>query len=1096
MESPPDETTRLIDADKTPEDDLAIQLSGWEQYRVESLVGEGGMARVYKAYDPKLRRYVALKFIRSEDENLKKRFLREAQAQAHIEHDHVCKIYEVGTVQDKSYIAMQFIQGGTLRELSSEMTLDQKVLLMKQVSEAVQAAHRVGIIHRDIKPSNIMIDKREDGTFSPYVMDFGIAREISESELTATEVVMGTPAFMAPEQMMGDSHKLDRRTDIYSIGSTLYYAFTGQPPFEGYGVDVLVKLATEDPVHIKKRTSSIPEDLATIVSKCLEREPSRRYESARALAEDLKRYLEGEPILARPASWKQRVAKKIKKHKTVAAILVIASLLICGLAGFSIFSYWRTSKQVQIAREFSKSIEEMDWIMRVAHMAPLHNIAKERTLVLRRMQGIEAMMQDSGRAGVGPGNFALGRGFLTLQEYEKARHHLEKAWNAGYQGKEVASALGFTLGALYKSKLSEVDGISNQETRKVRLRAVESEYRDPAVLYLKQAAETASGSREYGEALLSYYEKNWNKALQLARASNEKFPWLYEARMLEADVFSRLGEEAFREGKFDLAEMEFQKAAGGYAQAGETARSDPAVYESQCALWRGVMEVQFATGKDAKKAYEESNAYCRRALSASTDSAKAFELLAQTAWRWGEEQFAAGEDPTAALNDSIEMSRKAQILSPNRAYAYYTMGTAYGYLADYELAKGQDPTERLNQSIRALQIAVEKDPSLETAFTNLGVAYFSQGAHAMAKGEDSKEFFLKAIAAYERALRISPRSLAPQANIANAYRNLATGAANMGADPTDYFQRSIHNYEKALKTNPNHWLIHINLSALYLDLIQYELDHGKDPTVSCQKVVAECQRAAELKPGNPYSAINASDAYVYFAEYTFSKKENPLSWTKKAAESLAGVTNLDLSEVYLALADARRVEAEYCLQKKESPLPALQKARTSLDRAFEINSAEHLIPLGQARLGYIRAKWLILNHQSPEESFRMIRTSLQKGLDLNPRSAQAYLMLGELIALESEWNLSRGNQNVSIREGLSAIEKSLQLNSDLAGAYAVRANLLLMEAPLKSDATERMRIADESVKSFERAFAINPMLQTKEGENYKKAKTIGTAAGV
>src|SRR5215510_3221784 len=157
MGSSPDETTHLIHADQSSPDELNTLLSGWELYRIESLLGEGGMARVYKAYDPELKRYVALKFIRTDDENLKKRLLREAQAQAQIDHDHVCKIYEVGVVEGKSYIAMQLIKGVTLRELSQGMTLEQKILLLRQVAEALQAAHSVGIIHRDIKPTNIMV---------------------------------------------------------------------------------------------------------------------------------------------------------------------------------------------------------------------------------------------------------------------------------------------------------------------------------------------------------------------------------------------------------------------------------------------------------------------------------------------------------------------------------------------------------------------------------------------------------------------------------------------------------------------------------------------------------------------------------------------------------------------------------------------------------------------------------------------------------------------------------------------------------------------------------------------------------------------------
>ncbi len=231
MSSSPDETTHLSDPQPLSPDETQLLLTDWNEYKIESLVGEGGMAHVYKAYDPKLQRNVALKFIRSDDENLRKRLLREARSQAQIEHDNVCKIYEVGEVQGKSFIAMQFIQGETLQQSAKKMSLEQKILLMKQISDAVQAGHRIGIIHRDIKPSNIMVEQSEDGTFHPYIMDFGIARDITDPDQTKTDAIVGTPAYMAPEQMMGEQGRVDRRTDIYGLGATLYYILSGQSPF-------------------------------------------------------------------------------------------------------------------------------------------------------------------------------------------------------------------------------------------------------------------------------------------------------------------------------------------------------------------------------------------------------------------------------------------------------------------------------------------------------------------------------------------------------------------------------------------------------------------------------------------------------------------------------------------------------------------------------------------------------------------------------------------------------------------------------------------------------------------------------------------------
>ncbi|HSE42331.1 MAG TPA: protein kinase, partial [Acidobacteriota bacterium] len=1030
--------------------------------------------------------------IRSDNDVLKKRLLREAKAQAQIEHDHVCKIYEVGEVDDKPYIAMQLIQGQTLQELVKEMSIEQKVLAIQQISDAVHVAHRIGIIHRDIKPSNVMIERKEDGSYRPFIMDFGIAREISDPGLTATDVVVGTPSYMAPEQTSGGPAAVDRRTDVYGLGATLYYIFSGKPPFQVSGIEILAKLSSEDPIPLSKLVTTIPKDLDAIISKCLEKEPARRYESARALADDLKRYLEGEPILAKPVSLRQKLFKKIKKNKAIAAILVFASLIILASMIFSIFSYWRASNQVKIARQFSQYVESMDWSMRVAYMSPLHDIRSEKALVSKQLQEIETMMKSAGNAAIGPGNFALGRGHLVLQNYEKALTHLERAWKAGYRDKEVASALGLTLGALFKKKLAEVDRISDQETRKVRLKSIEQEYRDPAVTYLRTGSGSASQSREYGEALLSYYEKKYADALRLTRTAYEKFPWFYEAKMVEGDVFLRQGEQSFQEGNYDLAKKHFENGAKSYAAAEDISRSDPSLYENECSIWELIMEVEVAVGRLGKNEFKKSNDFCRKALIANPDSANAYELLARSAFRWGENQWVVGEDPAAIWKGSIQLSTKAQLLNPESSNAYYLTGTLYGYLADYEILNGTDPTQSLNESIKALLIAVEKDPASAPALTNIGVAYFSQGTLAMESGKESKQFFLKAIDAYEKALKISPRHLAARANIANAYLSLAKKAVSKGEDPTSYFQNSIENYQKAIEINPNHWMIRNNLSTVYGDQISYALDHGQDITSSFQNALKQTQLAEKLKEGNWYAVLNSAEDYVYMADHVLQKNEDPTEWVKKGEERLALILDkVDFVHPFLTLAEAKRIEAEYSVRQKKSPLSLIQEGKKNLNRAYQINAKEHLIPLGYSRLQLIEAKWLIQKRQSPEEVFKSTETELQKALELNPLSAQAYAMLGEVNLRKLDWqNDQKQKYSNEIQAGLDAVSKSVQLKSDLAVSYTVKGKLLMHAARTKSSAKECEAVAHESVVSFEHAFKINSMLKNQENENLEAAKVI------
>lgn len=205
------------------------------RYEVLSLLGAGGMGRVFKAYDPTLRRHVALKIIREDDPELRMRFLQEASAQARVEHDHVCRVFEAGTLDESdlggacSYIAMQYIDGKTLATAAREMSLDQKAQVMWQVAEGVYAAHKIGLIHRDLKPANIMVERTGEGEWKPYVMDFGLDKEAAATGLTLTGMVIGTPGYMAPEQARGEIRKLDRRTDVYALGATFYELLERRP---------------------------------------------------------------------------------------------------------------------------------------------------------------------------------------------------------------------------------------------------------------------------------------------------------------------------------------------------------------------------------------------------------------------------------------------------------------------------------------------------------------------------------------------------------------------------------------------------------------------------------------------------------------------------------------------------------------------------------------------------------------------------------------------------------------------------------------------------------------------------------------------------
>ncbi|MEK7865783.1 MAG: protein kinase [Planctomycetota bacterium] len=312
--------------------------------RMQSL-GRGGMGEVFQAWDPSLDRVVALKVIRTDGGHvpeLRQRFLREARLAARLRHPHLVTVFEVGEAADTPYIAMEFIPGGTLDQRIPKARRD-VVILFRGVCEAVGYAHSQGIVHRDLKPGNILVD----GDGAAFVSDFGIAKDVTHGGMTATGDVLGTLGYMSPEQAAGQ--RITPASDVFSLGVILYELLAGCRPFTAEDPRSYVRLVWEsDPVPLRRFDASVPQELEWVCLRALEKEATRRYPSGRELAEDLARWLDGEPVLARPATLWRRVEKTVRRHRAVSAA---ASVAIVALAGLGLWTGLRTHWQRRDAAE-------------------------------------------------------------------------------------------------------------------------------------------------------------------------------------------------------------------------------------------------------------------------------------------------------------------------------------------------------------------------------------------------------------------------------------------------------------------------------------------------------------------------------------------------------------------------------------------------------------------------------------------------------------------------------------------------------------------------------------------------------------------------
>jgi eukaryotic-like serine/threonine-protein kinase len=325
---------------------VAPMLKEFGDYELLEEIGRGGQGVVFRARQKSLNRTVALKVIGLGQWASKahlKRFRREAEAAASLNHPCIVPIYEVGERDGSCYFSMQFVEGGQLDEVVRPAAADsscgerepipirEAVELIAKVARTVHYAHEHGILHRDIKPGNILLDAEGE----PHLTDFGLARLLeSESTITRTLEVMGTPSYMAPEQAAGENTKLTNATDVYGLGAVLYQLLTGHPPFAGGTTYETIRLLLDtEPRQPRLLNRKVDRDLSTICLKCLEKDPTRRYASALALSEDLERWLKHEPIRARRTGLLIRARKWVQRKPAIAALVAVSIALAAGLGG-------------------------------------------------------------------------------------------------------------------------------------------------------------------------------------------------------------------------------------------------------------------------------------------------------------------------------------------------------------------------------------------------------------------------------------------------------------------------------------------------------------------------------------------------------------------------------------------------------------------------------------------------------------------------------------------------------------------------------------------------------------------------------------------
>jgi tetratricopeptide (TPR) repeat protein/predicted Ser/Thr protein kinase len=956
-------------------------IEGWDRFEPLAFLGEGGMGRVYKARDLRLNRFVALKFIRGDDAELLDRFRMEARSQALIDHPHVCKVYEVGEEAGHCYIAMQFIEGSPLGQAAEHMSLEEKVRVMQESAEAVHEAHRMGIIHRDLKPANIMVGRDEDGRWWPYIMDFGLARNAEAQGMTLTGVAMGTPAYMPPEQALGRQADIDRRSDVYSLGATLYDLLVGVPPFTAPSItDLLWKVVQEEPLAPRKQMPGLPAELDTIVMKCLEKESARRYDSARALAEDLRRYLDGEPIQARPASLMYRLRKKVKKHRALSVSILISVTVGLGFAGWGASAMLRARHQTQLANRFAMEVQAIEGNMRIAHMRPLHDLSAEKAKVRQRMDRLKENMSELGSVAIGPGGHALGLGHVALGEPEAAKAEFERAWATGYRPPALALALGRTLAGLFEEAQRRAKQLP-QEEQEATLRQARKALLDPARELIRKHLPKQEEGRLYLEALLAHLDGDEASAIAKAGEAMAESPGLYEAKQLEAEALMALALARHQAGDAAGARTQVQAARKALATALDLGRSDPQLWtlEADTRAFEAFMLAGRAPLPEVERAYLSSIEACEQALKADPQSAQALHLAAIAWHNLATQQLDQGGDERPALQKAESCLERALAIDPKNPEMWFWMGRVRYAMARAVDHRGESALAAYDRCLEAY--ATSQRLGRESS-ERAALAQLFKAQHQASRGEDPLPTLLQAeaLARKARQAREDKFSLNTMGLVMN---ELARTRMAQNQDPLpalkeagNCFSTGFDRYHAfaALRNLADRWL----LEALWLR-------HSKR---SPEPALKEGLQAADeaIRRGPTYFLSHLTRGRLLLLQARLEAIRNAQATVQLARAAFQKAQTLNPNDAQASL-DLASLEL---LQSEPGDPVGLSRAARALEAARTSG--------GESAEWWSRRAALLERLKQGQEAQR----AAQQALRLNPRSSEAMIVLARLARQPNE----------------------------------------------------------------------------------------------
>ena len=1070
--SPPSTKSAPTDRGKAPADTVACgppkapaAVHALDKYGVLHELGRGGMGIVYKAWHRGLNTHFAIKALLDADGASAEallRFRKEAQALARLRHPGIVAVHDIWEESGRTYLAMEFVEGTALdrRLAAGPLPVPEAVRIAREIAEAIQYAHEQGVIHRDLKPANVF--RLADGRIK--VMDFGLAKMVDagEAQVTRTGALMGTPAYMSPEQVDEGIKSIDGRSDVYQVGAILYEMLTGARPYRGDSeMEILLAVSRRDPLPPRRVNPKIGRNAETICLKAMAREKERRYPTARALAEDCRRFLEGDTILARRASLPERAVLWARRRKAIAGLAAAAAFafLIAGAAA------WKAHRA-----EGEKAHLEAELLQGLRTMA---RVNLDAALMVRRAGG----------------SMAEARGKFLGPLLESARVAIEKA-------PQLAEP-HYHVGRMYRALLRFDDARGEQELALTK---------DPECAPSRYERAVLNALR-YGERLIEL-RQDWLRAegRRLARrASGPAGPGPVgdrppddelaaadpAARDLCAAVLADLerlerdarpgegsgsgsgvgGTPAFgaEPGPGNSGGKDAGPGAGSGSAADDAAGAELSPAHLVCArgmflLFTGKREERararemladaIARDRSLEEAHEGlaraalmdqdldgAEAAYGRGLEADKGYVPFLTGRGDVRLHSGMATQRRGEDPSALYRAAAADYDAALALDDALARAWMARGILRTNEGEWAEEHGGDAGAHYTAAGANLDRATALDPASGQAWASRGTLHANWGNLESARGGDPESHYERADADYGRALERMPGWADIWSKRAGLRMNRATGLQQQGRDPEPLYAAARADCSEALERNPKlvePWMVR---GIVHSSLGVWRQGRGLDPSPEYEAALRDLGAAIELDPGFADLWAWRGGARQNWGYFLLLRAEDPGEQHTAAEKDLTQALTLKpkLARALLWRGDVRTHEGLWRHARGQDPTETYARAQEDYDAALAIDatSADAWLRRGMVRTNW--GNWRTAAGADASPLYEGACGDFEKATGLNPRSVDAWLKLGDTRANWAVWLKAAGKDPRPLYpDAAAAYDAALKLNPGSAEAWAAR----------------------------------------------------------